>query len=473
MNAFFLYYYLLIVLLCAGFYFARSRKIQQALLFCFVGIQATTTFLCHHFAVVYTNYFKIDHLTVILMAAMTVLCFTHFLHTLLLQNNETQPSSRLQAIGFILLIVAVNSLLMAYHLLLLCAFLEAVVFAVALLIYSNNKNFEAARKYFLACSIGTALALLSVLLIIVVGNQYTGIPDLTADIVHKKAMLMDPFLLKISFLLMLSGCSAVMGVAPLFTPVVEAKENASFSTGAIISGASTIAGFVALLCFYRTFCIFSVLDHWANSVVVITGLLSLLFAALYTTTSTSFKKTVAYASLGNGGIVLIALSMEREGYVMAIVHLISHAFLMAALFYQFGNASMLKPSEDVNAVRSYIRRDPAGGSVILFAFLMLLALFPSGFALSEFILIKHAVLHGKWYFFLLMIVLPGWMFFNLAKKFLAFLYAPSDDNSTPTKNMFYDLVPQTILLLLVAWIGISIPNGIIVYIREEAILWFR
>lgn len=71
-----------------------------------------------------------------------------------------------------------------------------------------------------------------------------------------------------------------MGLVPLFNVDIDAKDASPSQVGASLSSVLMNAGFIAIYRFYEAFSGTSILP-WMNKLLMITGLLSLFFAAVY------------------------------------------------------------------------------------------------------------------------------------------------------------------------------------------------
>ncbi len=470
MNALILYYSA-VLLLCGSMYFIRSQKVQHLLFIPFLGVQAALTIFCYqHIGEVVDNYFKIDRIAVLFMVVITILSCTTLLHSIFFasRRSETSTITTVHNIALMVLISMMSGVLISEDLVLLCAFLEATTLASALLIYRerNKKNFEEAWKYFFVCSIGVAMAFVGILFMLIAGKETTT-SDINLTVLLKTIPMMDPLWLKISFLFILTGFSVKIGVVPLFSAVVDAKDAAPLHVNALFSGGMSITGFVALFRFYELFSISPALNHWMNTVLILTGMVSILFATVYTLKISTYRRMLAYSSVEHAGLAMIALTMGHLGCIAAIVHLISYAFITAALCYQFELIFWFYQTEHMDHLGHYSKKDPIGSAIVLFAALMLVAIPPSGLFISQFMLIKSLFAHGKWFVLFAMLLLVFCMFVNFIKRILELLYqAPKEERSTQVKSNFYEAIPQIVLLALVVWIGVNPPADFINYIEK-------
>ena len=464
-------YYSLVFFLCGLMYFIKSKIIQHSLFIPFLGMQVWLTIFCmQHMGEVVDEYFSIDRLSVIFMIVITILAFATVIHSMFFaaRRKETSKMVAIHDSALMILISMMSGVLISGHLALLWAFIEATSLASAMLIYRDRskKNFEAAWKYFFVCSIGIALAFVGILFIVIAGQEINN-PDINMSSLMKNISAMNPLWLKIAFIFILTGFSVKIGVAPLFTVDIDAKDAAPMHVGAIFSGGMTIVGFVALFRFYEIFSISSELNHWMNTILLITGMISILFATVYTLKISNYKRMLAYSSVEHAGIVLIALGLGHSGYVAAIIHLICHSFIKATLFYQFGNIYWFYRTDDSVYLGNYFKKDPVGGIIILLSTFMILAMPPSGLCISEFMLIKALFIKGDWFVLIPMLLLLTFMFANLAKRFLDLLFIPPLEERVTRKRINpLEVIPQIILLGLVIWIGIDPPFEMKKFIEE-------
>ncbi len=464
-------YYTLVLVICGLMYFIKSKIIQHSLFIPFLGMQVWLTIFCiQHMGEIVDEYFSIDRLSVIFMIVITILAFATVIHSIFFaaRRKETSKMVAIHDSALMILISMMSGVLISGHLALLWAFLEATSLASAMLIYRDRskKNFEAAWKYFFVCSIGIALAFVGILFIVIAGQEINN-PDINMASLMKNVSAMNPLWLKIAFIFILTGFSVKIGVAPLFTVDIDAKDAAPMHVGAIFSGGMSIVGFVAIFRFYEIFSISNELNHWMNTVLLITGMLSILFATVYTIKIKNYKRMLAYSSVEHAGIVLIALGLGHAGYVAAIIHLICHSFIKATLFYQFGNIYWFYRTDDSDHLGYYFKKDPVGGVIILLSSFMILAMPPSGLCISEFMLIKALFIKGDWFVLIPMLILLTFMFANLARRFLDLLFLPPVEERVTRKRINpFEVIPQIILLSLVIWIGIDPPFEMKKFIEE-------
>lgn len=453
----FLLYYLLIILVCGGMYFSKSIKIQQVLLLPFLIVQVWFTLFCaNNVDAIKTSVFRIEKIAIIFIIVLTILTFATVLFILFsfLRKKETQQSVAIQNSALVFFICMLTSAMIAGDFGWLLIFLQAAVLALALLIYKEDStnNYNVAKKYFLANTMGFALILIGFLFI---GTSEKFMPD------------MDLLRIKFSFLFILTGLSVMIGSAPLFVVKRDALHVLPFYLLAIVSGGTTIAGFVALFRVYELFSISSMLIYWMDTILRIVGILSALLAIISILQSRDYKRLLSNVSTFNAGFMLIALASVHTGSIAAILQLICFVFINAVLFFQFETIQLSNQPEEPAATENYFSRYPAEGTIILLAFLMLIAIPPSGLFISEFLLVKTLFVRGKWWVLIPLIILLIIMTGSIVRNFMALLYQPILETKVLTKKKYsYEMIPSILLLLLVAWMGINPPVQVVQYIEQ-------
>lgn len=136
---------------------------------------------------------------------------------------------------------------------------------------------------------------------------------------------------------------------------------------------------------------------WWGFVVVIFGAVSAVFGIAYAVAERDIKRTLAYCSVENIGIILIGvgtaivgMALEQPavaalGLLAALYHLLNHAMFKGALFLSAGSAIFRVHTRSLDAMGGLARRMPWTAAVFLVASVAICAIPPlNGFA-SEWI----------------------------------------------------------------------------------------
>jgi len=452
-------YFIFTLVIAGAFNLVKNRVMNYLLFIPFLANQVFFNYFCYqNLDTTITEYFRFDYIGLIFITIITIISVPAVIHTIIYSEDRKNTLHQIQVhhAALIFLIMSMTGTLIANHYGMLWSFLEATTVASALLIYfdRNNIALEAAWKYFFVSSIGLALAYAGILFLGIAG-QASGHYDLSISTLPSKIGEMSPLWLKMSFIFVLVGFSVKMGVAPLFTVDIDAKDTAPSPVGALFSGGLMNVGFVSIFRFYEVYSNTSILP-WMNHVLIITGLTSILFATVYLLKVKNIKRILAYSSVEHGGLVLIAFGCGGFGYIAGVAHLIFHAFVKSSLFFQIGQ--LYRTYQDKNTVLHgrYFFVYSAGAVVLLIGFISIMALPPSAMFLSEFYIFGALFAKYHWSIGVFTIVLLTFVFYAFVKSLLQMLFQPMPPLQTVYEKINpLESISQYVLLLFVVWMGIN------------------
>ena len=187
-------------------------------------------------------------------------------------------------------------------------------------------------------------------------------------------------------LLVFCGAAGKSGQFPLHTWLPDAMEGPT-PVSALIHAATMVAAGVFLVA--RVFPLFEASGGTALAAVTWVGAFTTVFAALIASAQFDFKRILAYSTISQLGVMMVALGVG--GWSAAILHLIAHAFFKALLF--LGAGSVLFGSHHIQDIRELggLRRHMPVTFATYAIGMMALAGFP--FLFSGF-WTKEAVLHA-------------------------------------------------------------------------------
>jgi NADH-quinone oxidoreductase subunit L len=357
---------------------------------------------------------------------------------------------------------AMFGLVLADTLLLLFVFWELVGFSSYLLIGHWREKPAAARaakKAFLINRVGD-LGLLVGLLIVWTN---TGTLDLTSFTFSGVETWRSA-----ASLCILLGVISKSAQFPLFVWLPDAMEGPT-PVSALIHAATMVAAGVFLL--VRVFPIFTpdVLD-----ITVIVGTITTLLAALVALKQTDVKKILAYSTISQLGLMVVALGTGAYG--VALLHLFTHAFFKAGLFLSTGAVLHAIDHTQQNKTDSFDTQDirNLGGlrkampvtfvCFVVFSAALIGLPFFSGFQSKDAILVgMYEWSEGSWRSMLFWIVVVASVvttFYTVRMLWFVFLAPAKETKSLAIHEA--PLVMRVPLLLLAAasfWIFVN-PNPI-------------
>ncbi len=186
---------------------------------------------------------------------------------------------------------------------------------------------------------------------------------------------MDPHLLTIAALLLFCGVIGKSAQVPLHVWLADAMEGPT-PVSALIHAATMVAAGVYLLA--RTFFIFAPLTI-ALTFIAYLGAITALMAATLALAENDIKRILAYSTLSQLGLMVMALGLG--GPVVGMYHLTTHAFFKALLFLGAGSVIYsLHHEQNIWKMRGLLKTMPITGITFLIGTLALCGIFPlSGF----------------------------------------------------------------------------------------------
>ena len=194
--------------------------------------------------------------------------------------------------------------------------------------------------------------------------------DLVAVIPHIPAHL-----LTITALLLFCGVIGKSAQVPLHVWLVDAMEGPT-PVSALIHAATMVAAGIYLLA--RTYFIFEP-STTALTFIAYTGAITALMAATLAIAENDIKRILAYSTLSQLGLMVMALGLG--GPMQGMYHLTTHAFFKALLFLAAGSVIYaLHHEQNIWNMRGLLKKMPITGFTFLIGTLALCGIFPlSGF----------------------------------------------------------------------------------------------
>lgn len=398
------------------------------------------------------GYFTFSSLGVLLLAVLSLLTIPTVYHGFIYAKKDEAKKFNIYHSALIALMTFMTGAYLANGMTVLWIFVEATTLAVAALIYHDRSEMalEATWKYVFICSTGIAIAYLGILFL---GFIY-GRGDASnlsfaslANIINQA----NPLYLKIAFVFVLIGFSTKMGLFPMHTVTIDAHSVSPPPISALISTTLMNVGFLAIFRVYTLFASSSILP-FMNSVLILSGLLSLLIAAGYMLKAKHLKRMLAYSSLENMGLVAIAVGAGGYGYYAALLLLVLHSLTKSSLFYQMGQLSRVLHTFKLDECGRYMKLYPAGALILLLGMICILAIPPSGLFITEFMIFKGLVLKDKWFVLIVAIILLCFVIYAMSTRFLHILFSNSrngNDAIVPDVINPVESVSQFVLLGIV------------------------
>lgn len=417
------------------------------------------------------EWIHLDAIGKLFLLVITVLFAACAFYSVNYLKYRNERNNRVLCMGMLFCLSAMTLAAVSHHLGLLWLAIETTTLCMAPLIYFNRnaRSIEATWKFMLVCSVGIALALFG-LLFMAYATVVAGLePTLLLEQLLGYAPRLPAIWLQAAFVFMLIGYGAKMGLVPMHTWKPDAYGEAPGLVGAMLAGGLANCGFLGLI---RVFQVCSASGEVAffRLTLVGMGLFSIAIAALFLAHQTDFKRMLAYSSIEHMGLFTVALGLGGKAYYGAMLHLIGNGLIKGVLFLSAGNIHRAFASKNREFARGALKRAPWSGALFLIGFLAMTGSPPFLVFSSEFAIIGAAFGQGKavagWVMVFLMMV----AFLGMAITVLQVVFGdpPKNRERTRYKDTALLDVPPLVLLVIVAIIGIWMPQPLLELVTDAA-----
>lgn len=466
--------YLICAFAIAGLIFFNRNTVLNYILVILFGILQTGFAL--YASLNYKNssvvYFTFDSLGLLLLVTLSIVTIAALIHSYLyIKRHDETPQSR--AIYFAAIVILLSSISAAYlanNIAVIWIFTELTTLSASMLIYHhrNKLALEGTWKYVFICAISITFVFIGILFLSL-SLHHAGSTDLSfANLMAHKDQL-NPFWLKLAFLFIFTGFTAKLGLVPMYTAGIDAKDKAPAPAGALLASVLMNLGFVGIFRFY-TVVAHTSLFHWANLIIFIAAIISIFVATVYMTKVTNIKRMLAYSGIEHMGIVMLGLAAGGIGYYAAILHIILHTFVKSSIFFQYNQVYRTFQSKSLQHVGNYFKYNPTGAIVLLIGFISATAMPPSGLFVSEFLIFKSLFDGNHIILLIFVLILLTIVIYAFGKNIFKILFLPVtdiDESKIPRINPLESLT-QYILLSAAVWLGLN-PPLVFVHLIQDAV----
>jgi len=452
-------------------FFNRKPVLNYLLVVSFLLLQTGFTIYEYlHINTTELNYFSADALAILLLITLTIISIPAMYHSYVyLKTKHDNPRHRAIYFGaMVMLLTAISAAYLSNHIAVTWIFVELTTLSASALIYHrrNSRSLEGTWKYVFVCAISITLIFIGILFLSFTLQQ-AGADDLSFAVLIKKAPELNLFWLRLGFIFIFTGFTAKLGLVPMYTAGIDAKDKAPSPAGALLSSVLMNVGFVGIFRIY-TVIANSPLQSWANHVILIAALLSIFVATVYMTKVKNIKRMFAYSSIEHMGIVMLGIVGGGVGYYAAILHIILHAFIKSSLFFQMGQIYRIYKSKSIYDVGNYFKYNPTGSIVMLLGFFFATAMPPSGLFISEFLIFRSLFEANYLAVLVIVMLLLTMIIWAFGKNIFKLLFSPAVDfkEDVIEKIRPGESVSQFILLGLVVYLGLNPPQQFVTLIGE-------
>ena len=296
------------------------------------------------------NFFYVDSLSIIVLDIVLVIGFIVSIYSvgyLRMEIKDGKMGASRLGLYYILVYAFLFTMILALtvnNMGVMWIAIEATTLASVFLVgFQNDKHsLEAAWKYVMICSVGIAIALLGIILLHLSSINVLKSGDLLEwTALYANAAALKQPIARLAFLFILVGFGTKAGLAPMHTWLPDAHSQAPSPISALLSGVllnSAMYGIVRVVAIVNRNLGSS---EYTGRLLIASGLLSILTAAVFLLTQKDYKRLLAYSSVEHMGIIAIAIG----------------AFYTALRFWRTASYDQ-SLTDEIDAV-PFVRNDPA------------------------------------------------------------------------------------------------------------------
>lgn len=419
------------------------------------------------------EFFNLDALSIIMLGTLLVVSVPVLFHSIVYfkdSDHAEKASKGLYYSALAVLILALAAGYLADHIVVTWIFTEVTTLASGFLIYHhrNSTSLEAVWKYVFVCAISVTFIFIGILLWSLALIEI-GVTDLHYSTIRDFAAVMNPLWLTLGFIFIFTGYTVKMGLFPMFTAGIDAKDAAPSPSAAMLSSVLLNLGFVGI---FRTFAVVeaSAFDTWGRMLLIATALITLFISTVYMVKIKNIKRMWAYSSIEHSSLVCLGIAFGPIGAYFAILHLVMHSFVKAGLFLHFTQIWRVYKTKAIDEMGGYLELNPFGAVVLLLGMLSVTAVPPSGLFMSELGIFGVLLGSGQWFVFVLLVLFLTVLIWACIKATLRLIFLPCTRELNPGKIAWWEPISQLALFCLTIYIGYAQPAFLCDLIREAASL---
>lgn len=293
-------------------------------------------------------------------------------------------SSNLFIVGMILVVTVAN----AFYFLIFWEIMTLTSYFLVTYNTQKNESILAGYLYFFAAHTGTALILISFLLLATKAENF--------DFSAFRLATYSPAVSNTIFLLAFFGFGVKAGIVPFHFWLPSAHPAAPSHISALMSGIMIEIAIYGIIRVSIDFLDGS--ELWWAFLVLLFGAISAIFGAFFALSESDLKRLLAYSSVENVGLILLGVGsgmvgisqqlpvLTILGLVSALYHLLNHAFFKSLLFMGAGSIISQVGTHDLNKMGGLSRRMPWTALTFFIAVLGVTAIPPVNGFISEWLL---------------------------------------------------------------------------------------
>jgi hydrogenase-4 component F len=350
--------------------------------------------------------------------------------------------------------------------------IEAATIVSALLvsIHRDRAGLEAAWKYLILGSVGIAFALFGTMMTFYAAEPILGDSGdaLNWTTLRDAAGQLNPEVMRLAFVFVLVGYGTKAGLAPMHTWLPDAHSQAPSPVSGLLSGVLLKCALVALLRF-GVLADLSVGGDFRDFALIAFGIASIAIAVPFILVQGDLKRLLAYSSVENVGIIVLAAGIGGPiATYAAMLHIVAHSLTKSSLFFSAGSIVQAYGTRRLHRMRNLVDASPAAAIVFAGAVVAVSGFPPFALFVSEFGLLSGAFAEGRG-----AVAAVGMALVALAAAILLFqvfgtVFRGHDAARKPRRIGRVQLASAALPLVLATWIAFAPPPPVRDLLQDAA-----
>ncbi len=319
---------------------------------------------------------------VILSTLLTVLCVGASWITIIDRVKEYM-------IAFLVLETLMIGMFTALDLILFYIFFEGVLIPMFLIIgvWGGPRRNYAAFKFFLYTLAGSVLMLLAILTMIL----QAGTADITKLLTHDFPVTLQPWL----WLAFFASFAVKVPMWPVHTWLPDAHVEAPTAGSVILAGVLLKFGGYGFLRFSLP--MFPIASADFTPLIFTLSVIAVIYTSLVALAQTDMKKLIAYSSVAHMGFVTMGtFAANQQGIEGAIIQMLSHGVVSAALFLCVGVVYDRMHSREITTYGGLVHRMPFYALIFMIFMLASVGLPGTAGFVGEFLILVGTFKANSW-----------------------------------------------------------------------------
>ena len=417
--------------------------------------------------------FAVDNVNAVIILLVAVISWTTSLFSSPFEKKERTRSLYSAGYYSMLAFLAVGLLGMsttgdAFN---LYVFMEiTAISGYGLIAVGEEKGPIASFRYLMTGTIGASMYLLGV------GFLYASTGTLNmADLADKMPQLTDSPLIIIAVACLIVGFGIKMALFPLHGWQPAAHSYAHPGADPMIAGIMIKIPAYAMLRFF--YCIFiedSKVMQLFFAALGVMAVLGVHFGSLKALRYDTYNKILAYSSIGQVGYIAMGFAIGNVyGLIGAVLHIVSHAFMKAGLFYTSGALKYRYGIHETTYLGQVYRKMPVTSLTMVVCALSMIGLPPFAGFFSKWYLALGAIQKGQYTFVAVLILsslLGAIYFFRIIEKlFMEREKISDEENNMRTEKKGKELPWQMLVPLIVVVAAVILIGLFNAYIAGDVL----